>query len=96
MTERSRDAGKLAAVKEGMQPDPMLNTTGAMHPAWLSALGLAIVIILAVVFYGLNEPVTSSEQTASSASPPAAASGPNPTPSVPAPGNPAPAKEGKG
>jgi hypothetical protein len=95
MADRSREQANMAASKEGLQPDPMLMTTRRVHPAWMSLLGIIIILVLAVVFYGLNEPVT-SEETASSAAPAASSTSPSPQAPTPSPSKPAPAKNSSG
>lgn len=94
MAKYQRNLTGNAAMKEGIQPDPALQTARRIQPAWLSLLGIVIVLILAIVFYGLNEPITSSEMTSDAGS--AVSTVPNPVAPASTPGAPAPAKNGNG
>lgn len=51
-------------LQEANQPDPMLQlTTGRMGAGGITLAALVIAVVLGIVFYGLNSPVT-PEQTA--------------------------------
>ena len=72
-SESTRAAG--VPTQEAHQPDPMLQmSTGWVGAGGITLVALAIVVILGIVFYGLNGRETVQETAATPPAPPAAQS----------------------
>jgi hypothetical protein len=73
-------------TQEKEQPDPFLqmSTEVPIGPSGLTLFGIAVVVILGVVFYGLNGPDRANE-TASASPPAATGNSGGPAPAAPQP-----------